>query len=117
MKKILLLCILLCSISFARFDCCKRKHATIKKEETSISLTVGVFRAEDEAFLQKIAASLSKEGVQVQIKKLDSQKIAEEALSEGYVDGVYVDGLKSRSDCEKKDALSILKKKIESASH
>lgn len=115
MKRILLLCAVICSLSFARFDCCKRKHATIPKEETSVSLTVGVLRSGEEAHLQKVAASLSNEGIHVQIQKLDSEKIAEEALAEGYVDGVYADGLKIRSECEKKEALQVLKKKLENA--
>lgn len=116
MKKILLLCVIFSSLAFARFDCCNRKHATIKKEESSITLTVAVVRAEDEALLQKASASLSKEGILVQIKKLDSQKVAEEALSEGYVDGLYAEGLQIRSDCEKKEALSSLKKTLEKIS-
>ena len=45
MKKILLLCILLSSFAMARFDCCARKRATVKKEETSLTFSVGVVRA------------------------------------------------------------------------
>jgi len=116
MKKILLLCVIFSSLAFARYDCCKRKHATIKKEESSITLTVAVLRSEDEVLLQKASALLSKEGIQVQVKKLDNPKVADEALSEGYVDGLYAEGLRSRSDCEKKEALSSLKKTLEKIS-
>ena len=56
MKKIVLLCILLSSLAMARFDCCARKRATVKKEETSLTFSVGVVRAEDESLLKKASS-------------------------------------------------------------
>lgn len=72
MKKIVLLCILLSSLAMARFDCCARKRATVKKEETSLTFSVGVVRAEDESLLKKASSSLAKESITLQIKKWDN---------------------------------------------
>ena len=90
MKKILLLCILLSSFAMARFDCCARKRATIKKQETSLTFSVGVVRDEDESLLKKASSSLAK----------------------GFVDGLYIDSLWFNSDSDKKEVLLRLKKEI-----
>ena len=114
MKKILLLCALLSSFAAARFDCCARKHATLKKEVTAVTVTVGVVNAEDESTLKKVSVSLSSEGIQLQVKKLGDQGKASEALSNGLVDALYTGSLHARPDTEKKEVLSTLKKKLES---
>ena len=80
-----------------------------------MTVTVGVVNAEDESTLKKVSASLSSEGIQLQVKKLGDQGKASEALSNGLVDALYTGSLHARPDTEKKDVLSILKKKLESA--
>ena len=112
MKKILLLCILLSSFAMARFDCCARKRATIKKQETSLTFSVGVVRDEDESLLKKASATLAKESIQLQVKKWDSQEHANEALAKGFIDGLYIDSLRFDSSSNKKDVLLRLKKEI-----
>ena len=96
----------------ARFDCCARKHATVKKEETSLSFSVGVIRAEDETLLKKASASLAKESITLHVKKWDSRENANEALAKGFVDGLYIDSLRFNSDTDKKEVLLRLKKEI-----
>lgn len=112
MKKIVLLCILLSSFAMARFDCCARKHATVKKEVTTLSLTVGVIHDEDESLLRKVSSSLAEEAIKLHIKKLDGQDDAKEALAKGDVDGLYIDGLRFDSKSEKNEVLLRLKKEI-----
>ena len=112
MKKIVLLCILLSSLAMARFDCCARKRATVKKEETSLTFSVGVVRAEDESLLKKASSSLAKESITLQIKKWDTQEHVNEALAKGFVDGLYIDSLWFNSDSDKKEVLLRLKKEI-----
>ena len=113
MKKLLILCILLSSFAMAHFDCCARKRATIKKQETSLTFSVGVVRVEDEALLKKASASLAKESITLQIKKWDTKEHANEALAKGFVDGLYIDSLWFNSDSDKKEVLLRLKKEIE----
>lgn len=112
MKKIILLCILLSSFAMARFDCCNKKRASFKKEETSLTFSVGVVRAEDESLLKKASSSLAKESITLQIKKWDTQEHANEALAKGFVDGLYIDSLWFNSDSDKKEVLLRLKKEI-----
>ncbi len=112
MKKIVLLCILLSSLAMARFDCCARKRATIKKQETSLSFSVGVVRDDDESLLKKLSVTLAKESIQLQVKKWDTREHANEALAKGFVDGLYIDSLRFNSDSNKKDVLLRLKKEL-----
>jgi ABC-type metal ion transport system substrate-binding protein len=112
MKKLVLLCILLSSFAMARFDCCARKRATVKKEETSLIFSVGVIRAEDETLLKKASTALAKESITLQVKKWDSREHANEALAKGFVDGLYIDSLRFNPDSEKKEVILRLKKEI-----
>ena len=112
MKKILLLCILLSSFAMARYDCCARKRAFIKKQETSLTFSVGVVRDEDESLLKKASATLAKESIQLQVKKWDSREHANEAFAKGFVDGLLIDSLRFNSDSDKKDVLLRLRKEI-----